>query len=187
MTEQGESMSMRIIAVFGGSRVPEGSAAYQEAYLLGRQLALAGYDVASGGYQGTMEALSRGAAEAGGHVIGVTSDIFDPLAPSRWLTEERKTPDLHARLQTMTSIGDAFIALRGGVGTLSEVTLAWSLLQTGQLSPRPLILLGEDWRGVVDAFAQYTQMGSSILALAQVAETIEEAMSLLRGWDDHEA
>ena len=87
----------------------------------------------------------------------------------------------------MTAIGDAFIALRGGVGTLTEVMLAWGLLQTGQLSPRPLILLGEDWRGVVDAFAQYTQMGSSILALAQVAETIEKAMSLLRGWDDHEA
>ena len=187
MTERGASMSKRTITVFGGSRVPEGSAAYQEAYLLGQHLALAGYDVASGGYQGTMEALSRGAAKAGGHVIGVTSDIFDPLTPSPWLTEERKTPDLHARLQTMISISDAFIALRGGVGTLSEVTLAWSLLQTGQLSPRPLILLGEDWRGVVDAFAQYTQMGSSILALAQVAETIEEAMSLLRGWDDHEA
>ena len=173
-------MSMRTIAVFGSSRAPEGSAAYREAYELGRHLALAGYTVANGGYQGTMEALSRGAAEAGGHVIGVTCDLFDPLPPTPWLTEERRTPDLYNRLQTFISLGDAFIALRGGVGTLTEVMLTWSLLQTGQLSPRPFILLGGNWRGVVDTLGQHTDMGSSILALAQVVGTVEEAMSLLK-------
>ena len=174
---------MHIIAVFGGSRVPEGSAAYREAYELGRRLALAGYTVANGGYQGTMEALSRGAAEAGGHVIGVTSDMFDPLPPTPWLTEERRTPDLYTRLQTFISIADGFIALRGGVGTLTEVMLTWGLLQTGQLSPRPFILLGGNWRRIVDGFEQHTDMGPSILALAQVAGTVEEAISLLREWD----
>ncbi|MBC8446372.1 MAG: LOG family protein [Chloroflexi bacterium] len=173
-------MSMRIISVFGGSRVLEGSAAYREAYELGRQLALAGYGVANGGYEGTMEALSRGAAEAGGHVIGATSDLFNPSQPTPWLTEERRTPDLYTRLQTLISLGDGFIALSGGIGTLSEVTLVWSLLQVGQISPRPLILLGSNWHGVVDGFAQHTDMGSSIRALAQVADTVEEAMSLLK-------
>jgi len=176
-------MKRRIIAVFGSSRTSQESETYRQAYELGRQLALAGYVVANGGYQGTMEALSRGAAEAGGHVIGVTCDLFDPLQPTPWLSEERRTPDLYARLQTFISLGDGFIALRGGVGTLSEVLLVWSLLQAGQLSPRPFILLGENWRGVVEAFARHTDMGSSILALAQVVETVEEAMSLLRRWE----
>ena len=185
-TEADRQMEKRIIAVFGSSRAPEDSAAYREAYELGRRLALAGYTVANGGYQGTMDALSRGATEAGGHVIGITCALFDPSPPSPWLTEERKTPDLYARLQTFISLGDGFIALRGGVGTLSEVMLVWSLLQTGQLSPRPFILLGENWRGVVDALARYTDMGPSILALAQVVGTVEEAMSLLRRWG-HEA
>jgi len=178
----------RIIAVFGGSRTPPDSITYQLAYELGRQLALAGYAIVNGGYQGTMEALSRGAAESGGHVIGVTCALFDPLLPTPWLTEEHRTPDLYVRLRTFISMGDGFIALRGGVGTLSEVMLVWSLLQTGQLSPRPFILLGENWRGVVNAFAQHTDMGPSILGLAQMAETVEEAMSLLGKWDwDHEA
>ena len=172
----------RTIAVFGSSRAPEGSAAYREAYELGRRLALAGYTVASGGYQGTMDALSRGAAESGGHIIGVTCALFDPLPPTPWLTEERKTPDLYTRLKTLISMGDGFIALRGGVGTLSEVMLVWSLLQTGQLSPRPFILLGENWCGVVDALARHTDMGPSILALAQVVGTVEEAVNVLRRW-----
>lgn len=175
-------MNMRIISVFGGSRVAEGSAAYREAYALGRQLALAGYAVANGGYQGTMEALSRGAAEAGGYVIGATCDLFDPAPPTRWLTEERRTPDLYTRLQTLISLGDGFIALRGGVGTLSEVTLVWSLLQAGQLSPRPFILLGRHWRLMIECFGQCTDMGSSIRGLAQVADSVEEAMFLLKAW-----
>jgi uncharacterized protein (TIGR00730 family) len=174
---------MGTISVFGGSRVPDGSAAYREAYELGRRLALAGYDVASGGYQGTMEALSRGAAEAGGRVIGATSDLFNPTLPSRWLTEERRTPDLYTRLQTLISLGDGFVALRGGIGTLSEVTLTWSLLQAGQVSARPFVLLGESWRNLTDAFARYTDMGSSILALARVADTVEETLHLLQEWD----
>jgi hypothetical protein len=177
-------MGKRIISVFGGSRVPEGSAAYREAYELGQQLALAGYAVASGGYEGTMDALSRGAAEADGHVIGATTDLFNPSLPTRWLSEERRTPDLYTRLQTLISMGDGFIALRGGIGTLSEVTLTWSLLQVGQISSRPFILLGDNWHGVVDAFSQYSDMGSSILSLVQVADTIEETIRLLRQWSE---
>jgi len=176
-------MSMRTISVFGGSRVADGSVAYLEAYELGRQLALAGYDVASGGYRGTMDALSRGAAEAGSHVLGATSDLFNPSQPSPWLTEELRTPDLYTRLRTLISLGDGFVALRGGIGTLSEVTLTWSLLQVQQVSPRPFILLGESWYGLVDAFAQYTDMGPSILTLAQVADSVEETILLLQEWN----
>jgi uncharacterized protein (TIGR00730 family) len=176
-------MTLQTIAVFGGSRVVEGSPAHREAYSLGKQLARAGYAVASGGYDGTMDALSRGAAEAGAHVVGATSDLFDPSVPSSWLSEERRTADLYTRLETLISLGDGYVALRGGIGTLSEVTLTWSLLQVGQIPQRPLILLGSDWRGVVEAFEKYSDMGSSILNLAQVADTVEETISLLRGWE----
>lgn len=54
------------ITVFGGAQPQTGTPAYQEAYLLGKILAGAGHTVLTGGYMGTMEAISRGAAEAGG-------------------------------------------------------------------------------------------------------------------------
>ena len=97
---------------------------------MGRVLATAGYAVLSGGYVGSMGAVSRGAAERGGRVIGVTCAVFDPLPRNAWLTEEIKAPTMMDRLAIMIDRADGFVAVRGGIGTLSEVTLAWSLLQT---------------------------------------------------------
>ena len=74
-----------------------GQPAYLEALHLGELLAKAGHEVVTGGYMGVMEAVSRGAAEAGGNVIGVTcKDIenWRPIDPNRWVTElnEEKDP-----------------------------------------------------------------------------------------------
>ncbi len=68
------------VSVFGGSQPKEGDAAYTEAQELGRLLAERGHTVLTGGYIGTMEAVSRGANEAGGHVIGVTCEDIEALA-----------------------------------------------------------------------------------------------------------
>ncbi len=143
---------MKTIAVFGSSRRDEDSEHYREAYELGRVLARAGYAVLSGGYFGSMGAVSRGASEAGGRVIGVTCAVFDPLPPNAWLTEEIKAPTMLDRLAIMLDRSDGFVAVRGGIGTLSEVTLAWSLLQTRSQTGKPLVLLGADWQAIVDAF-----------------------------------
>lgn len=167
------------MAVFGSSRRSEGDAYYHEAYELGRVLAEAGYAVLTGGYGGSMGAVSRGASEAGGRVIGVTCAIFDPLPPNRWLTEEIKAHDLMERLRIMMGSSDAFIAVRGGIGTLSELTLVWSLLQTRSLQGKPLVLLGQDWEPVLDTLRAHTDLGGSIAGLAVIAATPAKAVALL--------
>lgn len=169
----------RTIAVFGSSRRDAEEPLYREAYELGRLLARAGYAVLSGGYGGSMAAVSRDAAEAGGHVIGVTCAIFDPLPPNPWLTEEVKTPSLIDRLSFMLDRSDGFVAVRGGIGTLSEVTLAWSLLQTRSLAGKPLVLLGAGWQPILDAFLAHTDLGRSIAALARVAATPADVLPAL--------
>ncbi len=126
-----------------------------------------------------MAAVSRGAREAGGHVIGVTCAAFDPLPPNPWLTEEIKAPTLLARLALIMDRADGFVAVRGGIGTLSEVTLAWSLLQTRTLAGKPLILLGGDWQPVLDALRAHTDLGSSIAALARIVATPADALAAL--------
>lgn len=178
-------MTPKTLAVYGSARTPQGSVAYREALGLGKRLAELGHAVVNGGYGGTMEAVSRGATEAGGRVIGVTCDLFNPRVANAWLSEERRTPDLLARLRTIISMADGFIALPGGIGTLSEVTLTWNMLQAGQLSPRPFILLGEPWRELVSTIARHTEIGSSIVAMARLAAGVDEAIALLeRWWDD---
>lgn len=169
--------SAPLVVVFGGQRVAPGSALYQEAYRLGALLARAGYTVASGGYQGTMEAVSRGAAEAGGRVIGYTCDIFTDVRPNPWIGEERRTPTLTARIERMAREGDAFIALHGGIGTLAEITVVWNLLLLNSLGPKPFLLVGEQWGRVIAAFREHTQMGSSAFTLVTLVKSVEEAVS----------
>ena len=147
-------MSLRV-SVFGGSQPKPGDPVYQDAIRLGQLLAQAGYTVLNGGYIGTMEALSRGGNEAGGQVIGVTCDEVEawrPVKANRWVTEEWHYRTLQERLFALVNNAAALLALPGGVGTLAEISLAWNLLITSVLSPRPLILIGHGWQATLQGF-----------------------------------
>lgn len=173
--------------MFGSSRPQPETEVYQEAYELGRLLGQAGYTVASGGYRGTMEAVSRGAAEAGAHVIGVTSNRLDNWGegtdgPNQWVKEEIKFPTLRERLFHLVSFCDAAVALRGGIGTLSEVSLMWSLLQTQEIPPRPLVLLGKQWQSMLTGFYGTGEfIRPEHMQLWTCVQTPEEAVALLDG------
>ncbi len=142
------------ITVFGGSQPKPGSPAYQEAYELGKLLALSGHTLQTGGYIGTMEAASRGAAEVGGHVIGVTCDEIEtwrPVQKNAWVTEERRFRTLEQRLNELVHACDAAIALPGGPGTLTEIALTWNLMIVNAIPKKPLILVGPGWQAVFEA------------------------------------
>ncbi|MFH1184261.1 MAG: LOG family protein [Chloroflexota bacterium] len=148
------------VVVFGGSQPKESSQAYADARTLGDMLARQGHTVLTGGYTGTMEAVSRGAADAGGHVIGVTCEEigrWHGRSANHWVTEEWKKGTLLERIQTLIEASDAALALPGGPGTLTEIALTWNLMIVGCIRRRPLILVGEAWRRVWDAF--YSQLG----------------------------
>jgi len=152
-----------VITVFGGSAPKPSELAYRQALSLGQKLAEAGFAVATGGYIGTMEAVSKGASLAGGRVIGVTCDHIETwrgVQPNAWVQEEVRSRTLRERLNRLVEIGDAWIALPGGIGTLSEVSLCWSLLQTREVAPRPLILIGAMWQ---ESMASFQQSGSDYL------------------------
>ncbi len=151
------------ISVFGGSSPKPESIAYQNAYELGKRLGQAGLTVLTGGYVGTMEATSRGANEAGGHVIGVTCDeieTFRPVGPNPWVQEEWRLKTLRERLATLVENCDAAIALPGGVGTLLEICLSWNELAIHALDPKPLILMGHQWRTVMETL--FNELGDYI-------------------------
>jgi len=152
--EIGKISSLRI-TIFGGSHPKPGESAYKQALELGKLLGSSGYIVLTGGYMGTMEAVSRGAAESGGHVIGVTCDEIENwrrVKPNPWVQEERRYPTLRQRLYGLIDECDAAIALPGGIGTLAEIATMWSQMQVSTTSPRPLILIGPGWQTMMDDF-----------------------------------
>jgi hypothetical protein len=175
------------ISVFGGSQPKEGDPAYAEAMELGRLLAQRGHVVLSGGYIGTMEAVSRGAHEAGGHVIGVTCEDIEawrPVGVNRWVKEERRRKTLIERLQALIVESDAAVALPGGPGTLTEIALTWNLMIVESLPRRPLILVGRGWQSVFDQF--FNELDGYIPArqkeLVRFAEDVKTAVEKLESW-----
>jgi uncharacterized protein (TIGR00730 family) len=143
------------VTVFGGSSPKPGQPAYEQAQMLGHLLGQAGHTVLTGGYIGTMEAVSRGAAEAGAHVIGVTCSEIEnwrPVHPNRWVIEEQRFATLHERLHALMTGCDAAIALPGGPGTLAEIAYTWNHLIIDAISPRPLILVGRAWQETIRFF-----------------------------------
>lgn len=143
------------VTVFGGSQAPEGSPAYEEAYQLGKLLGQAGHTVLTGGYIGTMEATSRGTAEGGGKVIGVTCEEIEkwrPISPNPYVMEQMRFPTLGERLMALIFNCDAAIALPGGIGTLAEIAMYWNHLAINALPPRPLVLVGPGWKATLDVF-----------------------------------
>jgi uncharacterized protein (TIGR00730 family) len=170
-----------IISVFGSSNPQPGEAAYEEARAVGRLLAEAGYGVATGGYSGVMAAASQGAAEAGGHVVGVTSNQIEkwrPLGPNQWVKQEIRYETLRDRLFHLVTENVGVVVMPGGVGTLSEMALVWGLMQVDEIPARPFVLYGDHWRQTVTAFTLPTHIESDHLRLLRFANSPEEAARL---------
>jgi uncharacterized protein (TIGR00730 family) len=174
----------RVVAVYGSAGIAPGCEDWQIAHDIGRCLALAGYTVLSGGYAGAMEAASQGANKAGGHVIGGTVGLFESrgLRPNDWVREVVAFDTLRERLFFLVQKPDAFVALRGGVGTLSEVALVWSLLQVGELSARPFVLVGKMWRQFVATFAQESTLKPDDLRWLTLVDGPQEVVPALEAW-----
>ncbi|HNT56085.1 MAG TPA: LOG family protein [Anaerolineaceae bacterium] len=175
------------VCVFGSAQPKPGDPAYIEAQHLGGLLADAGHQVVTGGYVGTMEAASRGAAEAGGHVIGVTCrqiEAYRPGGANPWVHEVWPTATLTERLDWLTSRCQAFLALPGGIGTLVEVSLAWNLLAVRAISPAPLILIGSGWQAVITILLeqQNHNIDDRVGRLAVCVPTVDAAVEALARW-----
>ena len=176
------------ITVFGGSSPKPGSTAYQQAYQLGALLAKAGHIVATGGYIGTMEAVSRGANEAGGHVVGITCSELENLRPTganEWVMEEIHYDTLHQRLGALIDFCDGAFALPGGIGTLAEISVMWNQLLIGAQKPKPLILIDDGWRALMTEFykAQVGYIPEHDKEWLHFAPTIDSGLEILSKWN----
>ncbi len=171
------------VVVYGSALPPEGSPLYESARAVGRALAGEGWAVATGGYLGVMEAASRGAKEAGGEVIGVTTAFNRARGANQFVDREIRTPTYGDRLLELTRRGDAFVAMRGGSGTLAELFLTWELEKNMSIPEGPIVLYGSQWRRIIDFLAgEFPDeiAFASFRRLLHFAETPEEAVTAIR-------
>lgn len=139
-----------VVTVFGSSRPREGSADYEEARVLGRALARHDFAVCSGGYGGVMEAVSRGAKEAGGKTYGVTAEFFKTAKLNTWIDVEIRKETWEERLFELIRRAHGFVACKGGTGTLVELAMVWEMLNKSVMSGKPFAVLGDFWTPILD-------------------------------------
>jgi uncharacterized protein (TIGR00730 family) len=142
-------MERKTVTIFGSSLPKPGETEYEDAYLIGKLLAQNNLNVCTGGFQGIMDAVSKGASEVGTEAIGITVDLFNAEA-SKCLTKEIKCNTLFERIDKLIKQGDAFIILPGGTGTLVELSLVWESINKGLMNKKPLASYGLMWKNITD-------------------------------------
>ncbi len=147
MKTSGEEM--KIVTIFGSALPKVGDEEYETAYKLGKYLGEKGFGICTGGYQGIMEAASKGNKDAGGYTIGVIVDLFN-RKPNPYLDEIIEEESLFDRINTLIEKGDAFIALRGGTGTLLELVTVWEFFNKNLTKKRPVAAHGKMWKSLVE-------------------------------------
>ena len=178
ISKMNENSQERIITIFGGSRCSADSVEYGEARELGGRLAEAGFTICTGGYLGIMEAASRGAREKGGRVYGIVMNQFKS-EPNRYLTDKVATDHFYDRLQNLIIRSVGFVAFRGGMGTVTEISLVWNKLTTAVIGKRPLVLVGDCWPPIVEAWQKSLVVSDADVAFLDFAENASAACEIL--------
>ena len=168
----------KTITVFGTSKAAESDEVFEMAEELGRRLAKCGFTLANGGYGGTMLATAKGAAGAGGKVIGITCTAFKRGKANEYVSEEISTNSLSERLAKLIELGDAYVVLPGGTGTLLELADVWEHKNKGFANTdKPIILVGAFWQPLLAMMAAAD--ADSVLHV-ELAENVENVIELLK-------
>jgi len=188
----------KMVTFFGSARFKEGDHWYDEARKLGRELALLGFDIVTGGGPGIMEAANQGAHEvhehSGNSVENHKEGVGDSIGLNIKLPFEQrinafvdKAVAFHyffVRKVMLSYYAQAYIFFPGGFGTLDEVFEIITLMQTKKIrSHIPVVLVGKaywtplmEWieQGVYEQFNAIDQEDMRIYSLVDnAAEALE--------------
>lgn len=169
---------MATLCIYCGSNVGSDPLFLETARLVGKILAEGDHTlVYGGGSVGLMGVVADAALAAGGKVIGIIPKLFvqakREIAHSG-LTELHVVDSMHERKHKMASLADGFLALPGGIGTLEEISEAFTWTQIG-IHPKPCALLNVNsfYNPLLTLLADMVEKG--FLHREQLSQLIVEA------------
>jgi len=182
----GNYSTKKKITVFGSARTDPAERVYGMARQLGKELALAGYMVITGGGAGIMQAVNEGAGPENSFGVNI-----------RLPFEQRPNPVVEGNPRLITykyffnrkvaflKEAHAVVLFPGGFGTLDEAMETLTLLQTGKRDPLPLILVdepgGEYWtrwlRFFMEELLAQNYINITDFNLIERVDSVEEAIS----------
>jgi uncharacterized protein (TIGR00730 family) len=169
----------KIITIFGSSRPINNEDQYLIAYNLGKKLALNGFDICTGGFNGIMEAASSGAVEGGAEAIGITVDLWGRHT-NKYITKEIKCITLFERIDKLIELGDGFVVLQGGTGTLLELAAAWEYLNKDLMRIKPVVCHSSIWKTIVSQMNEQMKYEGRPTDMVKAFDTIDEIVRYLK-------
>ncbi|MCC2593502.1 TIGR00730 family Rossman fold protein [Tessaracoccus sp. OS52] len=172
------------VSLFGSARTKADHPMYAAAEEIAKGLVEAGFAVITGGGPGIMEAGNKGAAEAGGHSVGLGIELPFEQGLNQYVHLGVDFRYFFARKTMFLKYSQGFITLPGGFGTLDELFEALTLIQTGKVTHFPVVLFGKDyWGGLVnwveDTLAGGGYVSDKDLRLLTLTDDVEEAVAAM--------
>ena len=183
----------RAVTVFGSARTMRDSEEYELGRAIGGALAKAGFATVTGGGPGAMEAVNRGASEAGGFSIGLGIELPFEQGLNPWVDLGVNFRYFFVRKTMFIKYSQAFICLPGGFGTLDELFEALTLVQTKKVTKFPVVLFGSKYWGglyqwIADTLLGEGKIGEQDLELLHVTDDIDDAVRVVqesyKAWED---
>ncbi len=175
------------VTFYGSTRIKETDTAYQMvknlAYRISKEL---GYAIITGGGGGTMEAVNRGAYEAGGKSLGLTIRLPHEQKTNPYVKDEIPFEFFFARQTSMSYATEVCIFAPGGFGTLSELFEILTLEQTKKIDKIPIILFGSDYWNPIEKtikevlLDKYKTISDSDLDIYEIKDSEDEIMDIIK-------
>ena len=138
----------KIITIFGSGLTGKKEPLFAEAEKIGVHLAENNFTVCCGGYGGTMEAVCKGAKSANGKTIGITID-YSGSKSNDYVDENVVMPNWVERLMELIAIGDAYVILKGGSGTLVEISAVLEMISKKIMKEKLMLFYTDFWKSVI--------------------------------------
>jgi len=172
------------IACFGSARTKPDDPYYAKGQQLGRGLVDAGFAVITGGGPGAMEAVNKGASEAGGVSVGLGIELPFEQGVNEYVNIGINFRYFFARKTMFVKYSQGFVVMPGGLGTFDELFEAMTLAQTRKVTGFPVVLVGTEYwsgllawlRGTVLADGKISEADLDMLTLT---DDIDEAVSIM--------
>lgn len=185
------------VTVFGSSRMREGDPLYDDVRRLARELASMGCDIVTGGGPGLMQAANEGESlgDPGGNTrsYGLNIDVPHEQEANPFVDKAYMHRTFFSRLHHFVRLSNAFVVVRGGIGTTLEALMIWQLLQVRHVRDIPLVLVGEMWKELVTwARRHMSGPGRSLvdeedLSIPRCVGSVDEAAEIVgrhrEAWD----
>jgi len=131
------------VGVFGSSSVSDETDTWNAAYRFGKLIGKRKHQIICGGYGGVMEAVSKGAREEGGIVVGVCTEELR-RTPNPYLSEILWVKTYPQRLARLIESSDLWVFFEGGIGTFTELFLVLTLKTRGIGVLKPCVVIGRE-------------------------------------------